>query len=81
MNEYEKSKAIPSVVDTGVLLEAVADEGLTRRYIAGLYGIALRVNFGQTDWSEVNRALRWRCKMSGLKSIEKLAWKAIGGTV
>ena len=63
--------------DTASILEAVNTPKVTRRYIAGLYGIAIRYDFGQTDWKQVNEAIIARWSLSGLKWIKRLAWSAV----
>ena len=74
MNKYEASLAIP---DTALLLTAISERRRTRRDIADLYGIAIRIDFGQTDWSVVNHAIMDRWSISGLKWIKRLAWGAV----
>ena len=80
MNKYEQAhwetiKNRPNV--TATLTNAIANPGITRRYIAGLYAISLRLDFGQTDWETVNHAIIERWSLSALKRIKKLAWQAI----
>lgn len=67
----------PAVIDTAILLEAIATKGVTRRYIAGLYGISIRLQFGLTDWSVVNHAIMTRWSYSGLQWIKNLATRAV----
>ena len=80
MGEREKIAAIVDrgeLIGTAELLEAIADAEIERRGVAVLYGIALRLEFGQTDWPVVNRAIMARWSLGGLKYIKKVAWKAI----
>ncbi len=66
--------------DTDVLLAAVAQPNIKRRGVAAVYGGALRMEFGLTDWKCVNRAILERWSMSGLRWIKHLAWKAVEGS-
>ena len=69
------------VVDTALLVQAAQRKGLTRRFVAGLYAISLRIQFGQTDWAVVNQAIIARWSISGLKWIKRLAWRALDEAV
>lgn len=47
----------PDIVDTALLLAEIERPKSTRRDVAALYAVALRLDFGQTDWPVVNRAI------------------------
>ena len=66
-----------NVVDTRLLLAAIGTPKVTLRYVAGLYGIAIRHDFGQTEWATVNEAILENWSLSGLKRIKRLAWGAV----
>ena len=66
-----------TIVDTGILLAVIEDERRTQRDVCALYAVALRMNFGQTDYGAINKAIVQRWSMSGLKAIKRRAWRAV----
>ena len=65
------------VIGTVDFLAAIADPEIKRRGIAVLYAISIRMQFGQTDWELVDKAIIQRWSTAGLKYITELAWKAV----
>lgn len=66
-----------NLVDTKILLAAIGTPKVTRTYIEGLYAIAMRFNFGQIEWPEVNKAIIGRWSLAALKAIKKRAWAVV----
>lgn len=69
---------VPEPLDTAAIAEWITTRARTRKDVAALYAVALRMGpFVAVDFPTVNRMIVNRWSVSGLKWIKKLAWEAI----